>query len=80
VNAQRDLNAGFTTIVDLMSHGGWYGTVDLKNAINNGIVRGPRMEVAGPGLVSTNKGSVAFPPLDRAYPSQTSARRSPTVR
>jgi imidazolonepropionase-like amidohydrolase len=22
-NAQRDLNAGFTTVVDLMSHGGW---------------------------------------------------------
>jgi hypothetical protein len=33
VNAQRDLHAGFTTVVDLMSHGGWYGTVDLKNAI-----------------------------------------------
>lgn len=64
VNAQRDLNAGFTTVVDLMSHGGWYGTVDLKNAINNGIVQGPRMQVAGPGLVSTNKASVAFPLLD----------------
>ncbi len=63
VNAQRDLNAGFTTVVDLMSHGGWYGTVDLKNAINNGIVQGPRMQVAGPGLVSTNKASVAFPLL-----------------
>ena len=39
MNAQRDLSAGFTTIVDLMSHGGWYGTVDLRNAINNGLVQ-----------------------------------------
>lgn len=64
VNAQRDLHAGFTTVVDLMSHGGWYGTVDLKNAINNGVLPGPRMQVAGPGLVSTNKASVYFPLLE----------------
>jgi len=63
MNAQRDLAAGFTTIVDLMSHGGWYGTVDLRNAINNGLVQGPRMQVAGPGIVNTNKGSVPFPLL-----------------
>jgi len=63
MNAQRDLTAGFTTVVDLMSHGGWYGTVDLRNAINNGLVQGPRMQVAGPGIVNTNKGSVPFPLL-----------------
>jgi imidazolonepropionase-like amidohydrolase len=65
VNAQRDLREGFTTVVDLMSHGGWYGTVDLRNAINNGMVEGPRMQVAGPGLVSTNKANIPFPLLDR---------------
>jgi len=64
VNAQRDLHEGFTTVVDLMSHGGWYGTVDLRNAINNGIVEGPRMQVAGPGIVSTNKASAPFPLLE----------------
>jgi len=63
MNAQRDLAAGFTTVVDLMSHGGWYGTVDLRNAINNGLVQGPRMQVAGPGLVNTNKAAVPFPLL-----------------
>jgi imidazolonepropionase-like amidohydrolase len=62
INAQRDLNAGFTTIVDLMSHGGWYGTVDLRNAINNGLVQGPRMQVAGPGIVNTNKGNLPYNP------------------
>jgi len=61
MNAQRDLSAGFTTVVDLMSHGGWYGTVDLRNAINNGLVQGPRMQVAGPGIVNTNKGNNPFP-------------------
>ena len=55
VNAERDLRAGFTTVVDLMSHGGWFGTVDLRDAINNGLVQGPRMQVAGPGIVPRAK-------------------------
>jgi len=48
-SAQRDLDAGFTTIVDMDSRGG-FGTVELKNAINSGLVRGPRMQVAGQSL------------------------------
>ncbi len=48
-NAQKTLNAGFTTVVDLDSRGG-YGTVDLRDAINNGVIVGPRMQVAGPSL------------------------------
>jgi imidazolonepropionase-like amidohydrolase len=64
VNAQRDLNAGFTTIVDLMSHGGWYGTVELRDAINVGLVQGPRMQVSGPGIVATNKANAAYSLLD----------------
>jgi imidazolonepropionase-like amidohydrolase len=74
VNAQRDLHAGFTTVVDLMSHGGWYGTVDLRNAINTGIVEGPRMQVAGPGIVSTNRAAVAFPLLERQAISSLGAQ------
>ena len=54
-NAQRDLNAGFTTIVDMGSHGGWFGTVELKKAIDSGVVKGPRMQVSGP--VWTRRGS-----------------------
>ena len=67
VNAQRDLNAGFTTVVDLMSHGGWYGTVDLRNAINSGLVQGPRMQVAGPGMISGDPAASRsrIPLLDR---------------
>jgi imidazolonepropionase-like amidohydrolase len=64
-NAQRDLNAGFTTVVDLMSHGGWFGTVDLKNAINYGVVQGPRMQVAGPGMINATTAPAKIPLLDR---------------
>jgi imidazolonepropionase-like amidohydrolase len=53
VNAQSDLNGGFTTICDLAAHGGGYGTVDLRNAINQGLVGGPRMLVSGPGIQAT---------------------------
>jgi imidazolonepropionase-like amidohydrolase len=74
VNAQRDLQAGFTTVIDLMSHGGWYGTVDLKNAINTGIIPGPRMQVAGPGIVSTNRSAVPFPLLEHQAISSLGAQ------
>ena len=39
-NAHKNLNAGFTTIVNVDSRGG-YGTVDLRDAINAGIILGP---------------------------------------
>jgi len=48
-SAQRDLDAGFTTVVDMDSRGG-FGTVELRNAINTGLVQGPRMQVAGQSL------------------------------
>src|SRR6202035_2447960 len=35
-NAQKDLRAGFTTLRDLMSHGGGYADVDIKKVINRG--------------------------------------------
>ncbi len=61
VNAQRDLYAGFTTIVDMGSHGGGFGTVDLRNAIDAGIVQGPRMQVSGPVLSITAPGTASYP-------------------
>jgi imidazolonepropionase-like amidohydrolase len=47
--AQKDLNAGFTTVMDMDSRGG-FGTVDLRNAINSGMLLGPRMQVSGQSL------------------------------
>lgn len=45
-SARRALDYGFTTIRDLETEGAGYADVDLKKAINNGIVPGPRMKVA----------------------------------
>src|SRR6516164_8150190 len=45
-NAQTDLEAGFTTVLDMDSRGG-FNTVDLREMINAGIVQGPRMQVVG---------------------------------
>ena len=55
-NAQKDLRAGFTTLRDLMSHGGGYADVDIKKAINRGYFSGPRMQVSTMGLVATGEG------------------------
>ena len=48
-NAQIDLEAGFTTVLDMDSRGG-YNTVELRDAINAGLVAGPRMQVVGQSL------------------------------
>ena len=51
VNAKKDLMAGFTTIRDEGGFG--FSDVALKNAINKGIVDGPRMLVSGEAIGST---------------------------
>jgi imidazolonepropionase-like amidohydrolase len=48
-NAQIDLDAGFTAVLDMDSRGSFY-TVDLRDAINSGIVQGPRMQVVGQSI------------------------------
>jgi len=53
VNVQRDLYVGFTALRDLKTLGGMYGDVDLRTAINNGLVQGPRLQVSGRGLATT---------------------------
>ena len=46
VHAQKTLMAGFTTERDLGTEGAGYADVGLKQAINQGIVPGPRLLVA----------------------------------
>lgn len=53
VHAQRTLLAGFTTARDLGSEGAGYADVGLKEAINKGIIPGPRLLVATLALVAT---------------------------
>jgi imidazolonepropionase-like amidohydrolase len=48
---QADLRAGFTAARDMGSHGNGYADVDVRNAINEGRLEGPRYQVAGRGIV-----------------------------
>src|SRR5882757_6403077 len=50
-NMQADLRAGFTSARDMTSHGNGYADVDMRNAINEGRLDGPRFKVAGRGIV-----------------------------
>jgi imidazolonepropionase-like amidohydrolase len=53
VHAKNTLMAGFTTARDLGTEGAGYADVSLKRAINEGMVPGPRLQVAGRAIVST---------------------------
>jgi len=70
-NAQKDLRAGFTTVRDLMSHGGGYADVDIKKAINRGYFQGPRMQVSTMGLVATGEGILGSPEVNLPRNYQT---------
>jgi imidazolonepropionase-like amidohydrolase len=45
-SVKRALEYGFTTIRDLETEGAGYADADLKKAINQGVIPGPRMRVA----------------------------------
>jgi imidazolonepropionase-like amidohydrolase len=45
-DALATLEAGFTTVRDVENEGSGYADVALRDAINNGLVAGPRMRVA----------------------------------
>ena len=51
-HARATLLAGVTTVRDLGAEGAGYADVGLKRAIDEGIVPGPRMLVAGPAMVT----------------------------
>lgn len=52
-HARSTLMAGITTVRDLGTEGAAYADVGLRQAINEGIIPGPRMLVAGPAMVVT---------------------------
>jgi imidazolonepropionase-like amidohydrolase len=52
-HARATLMAGVTTVRDLGSEGAGYADVGLKRAIDEGVIPGPRMLVAGPSMVAT---------------------------
>jgi imidazolonepropionase-like amidohydrolase len=52
-HARATLMAGVTTVRDLGTEGAGYADVGLRETIEQGIVPGPRMIVAGPAMVAT---------------------------
>src|SRR5215467_14131285 len=69
-NAQIDLDAGFTAVLDMDSRGSFY-TVDLREAINSGIVQGPRMQVVGQSINQRATNYYPDPESQRFYGSFT---------
>ena len=53
VHAQKTLLAGFTTVRDLGTEGAEYDDFGLKQAINQGIIVGPRMIIATRAIIAT---------------------------
>mgnify|MGYP003344344920 CR=1 FL=1 len=62
VNAARMLQWGFTSIRDIETEGAGYADVDVKTAIQAGVIPGPRMQVAGRSMDVTG----AYPLLGYA--------------
>ena len=62
VHAQKTLMAGFTTVRDLGTEGADYDDVGLKQAINQGIIPGPRMIVVTRALMATGSYGPKFSP------------------
>jgi imidazolonepropionase-like amidohydrolase len=60
------LKYGFTTIRDLETEGAGYADVDLRKAVNAGVIPGPRMQVAGRAMDVTG----AYPVLNYAWELQ----------
>jgi len=53
VNAKKDLDAGFTSMRDLETEGAMYSDVDVRTAINRGLIPGPRLQVVTRAISTT---------------------------
>ena len=62
------LDAGFTTIRDLGTEGAGYADVGLKQAVNQGIIPGPRMIVTTRAIVATGTYAPKGYPAEWAVP------------
>jgi imidazolonepropionase-like amidohydrolase len=53
LNVKKDVEAGFTTMRDVETEGAMYSDVDVRTAINRGLIPGPRLQVATRALSTT---------------------------
>jgi imidazolonepropionase-like amidohydrolase len=72
-NVQADLRAGFTAARDMSTHGNGYGDVEIRNAIDQGRLDGPRYQVSTLGIVW---GAGARNPAVRENPLASTVVRS----
>src|SRR5260370_10989846 len=63
------LEHGFTTMRDLETEGASYGDVALRDAVNEGVVPGPRLFVVGPALSTTGSYPILRFRPDWAFPT-----------
>src|SRR4029079_3323920 len=73
-NAQTDLNAGFTPVLEMDSRGG-FGTLDMRNAIKRGLVMGPRMQVVGQSL--NQRAATPYPALFNRFIDRFTEDKNP---
>ena len=67
VHARNTLMAGFTTVRDLGTEGALYADAGLKQAINEGVIPGPRYLIASKAIVATG----SYAPRRTAYSYET---------
>jgi len=62
------LEHGFTALRDLETEGASYGDVALRDAVNEGVIPGPRLNVAGPALSTTGSYPITHFRPDWVFP------------
>ncbi|HLN58010.1 MAG TPA: amidohydrolase family protein [Thermoanaerobaculia bacterium] len=62
------LEHGFTALRDLETEGASYGDVALRDAVNEGVIPGPRLRVAGPALSTTGSYPISHFRPDWVFP------------
>ena len=69
-DARVTLEAGFTTVRDVENEGSWYADVALRDAIQQGLVEGPRMLVATRAIAAVGQyNPFGISPDLRAFPT-----------
>lgn len=63
------LDHGFTMVRDMGTEGAGYDDVGLRDGVAEGIIPGPRLQVAGPAMSSTGTYSISGYRDDWKYPS-----------
>ena len=63
------LEHGFTTMRDLETEGAGYDDVALRDAVNEGVIPGPRLKVVGPALSTTGSYPIQRYRPDWKFPS-----------